>query len=332
MRILFFGTPAFAIPTLKKLLASKHQLLAVITQPDRPQGRGRRGRGHQGRGHQGRGERERQPSPPAVKPIAEAAGILVLQPVSIKDFLPQIKELEPECLLVAAYGQMLPRQLLELPEYGGINVHASLLPEYRGAAPINWAIINGDSHSGVTIMQMDEGMDSGNILSQARIPIDSKETAGSLHDNLAHLGAELLLSALAKTEQGHIGSKPQDESEVSYAPSLSKTDGLIDWTQAADVIERRIRGLSPWPGTYTYLEGMRLKLLEAEVVQLPADKAFRPGQIIRTQFERGLWVVTGKGGLIIQRLQPESRAAMGADQYLAGQKESPAGKIFSSQQ
>ncbi len=319
MRIIFSGTPAFAIPALKKLLASNHQLLAVITQPDRPQGRGHRGC-------------ERKPAPPAVKPVAEAAGVPVLQPVRIKDCWPQIKELEPECLVVVAYGQILPRRLLELPRYGGVNVHASLLPKYRGAAPINWAIINGDSHTGVTIMQMDEGLDSGNILSQTKIPIDSKETAGSLHDKLARLGAELLPDILDRLEKGQIVSQPQAESGVSYAPSLNKSDGLIDWTQAAEVIERRIRGLHPWPGSYTYLEGKRLKLLEAEVVPITATEAFQPGYIIRIQPERGFWVVTGRDGLVIRRLQPESRAAMRAVEYLAGQTESPLGKIFSNQQ
>jgi methionyl-tRNA formyltransferase len=312
MRLLFMGTPAFALPSLRGLLASDHQLLAVVTQPDRPRGRGR------------------APAPSPVKQVAQDAGLLVLQPARIGHILQRIRELGPECLVVAAYGQILPPQLLRLPEHGCINVHASLLPKYRGAAPINWAIINGEDQTGVSIMLMDEGVDSGAILAQAAIPIEPQDTAGSLHDKLARLGGELLLATLTQVEEGRLAPRPQDEQKASYAPRLCKQDGLIDWHQAAEVIERRVRGLNPWPGAYSYLEGKRIKLVEAQASRLPSDEPARPGQIIGTHPHRGITIATGEGILVLKRLQPESRPVMGAAQYLVGQRQSLVGRIFSS--
>lgn len=311
MRILFLGTPAFAVLSLEQLISSSHHVLGVITQPDKPKGRGRK------------------PALPPVKQVAQTAGIPVLQPVRIKDSLETIRELEPECLVVVAYGQILPGQLLSLPKYGGINVHASLLPKYRGAAPINWAIINGDSHTGISIMQMDAGLDSGAVLAQAAIPIEPQDTAGSLHNKLAQLGAGLLVDTLSQLEQGRIIPQPQAEANVSYAPMLTKADGLIDWTLDAIVIERRIRGLNPWPGAYTYLEGKRVKLLGAKVADLPIGKLPQSGQIIEAS-AKGINVAAGGGVLALHKLQPENRAVMQVSQYLAGQRESLVDRIFSS--
>jgi methionyl-tRNA formyltransferase len=314
LRIIFLGTPEFALPSLEKLLSSTQKVQAVITRPDRPFGRGQK------------------LSPSPVKRLAKKAGVLVIQPQRIRDeaIIEQISAMAPECLVVVAYGQIIPLKLLGLPRYGCVNVHPSLLPKYRGAAPINWAVINGDSHTGVSIMLLDEGLDSGDILTQATIPISLKDTAGTLHDKLARLGAKLLLDTLEKLEQGRISAHPQDKKGVSYAPQLKKEDGAIDWDQPADVIERRIRGFNPRPGAYTYLGERRIKVLLAETTPYVPDRTTQPGRIMYADKSHGLIVATAQGALKLKRLVPEGREIMQADQYLVGLKESLAGKVLST--
>ncbi len=308
MRIIFAGTPDFALPTLNALSASSHSIPAVITQPDRPKGRGKKA------------------VFTPVKTAAIASGIPVLQPERISDILDQIRALRPDCLAVAAYGQMIPPELLSLPEYGAINIHASLLPKYRGAAPINWAIINGEETTGITIMQMDKGLDTGDILAQAEIPIYDYDTAGTLHDRLSQQGAQLLVQTLAEIKQGRIIPQVQNEKLVSYAPRLKKQDGLIDWQDRALDIQRRIRGVNPRPGAYTYLEGKRIKLFEAEAADGQNSISARAGEIL--QDNPHMIVATGDGFLKIKLLQPENRKKMQVGQYIAGLRQSLIGKVF----
>jgi len=314
MRIVFLGTPEFAVPTLQKLLASPHEVITVITQPDRARGRGRR------------------LIPPPVKQVACAAKITVLQPLKIAEsnIVQQLRALRPDCAVVVAYGQILPPQILKLPKYGCLNVHASLLPKYRGAAPINWAIIRGETKTGVSIMLMDEGLDTGDILAQAEIDILAEDTAGSLQDKLAQVGAELLLSTLTQLEAGRICAQPQDEAQASYAPMLKKEDGLIDWGKEAVTIERLVRGLYPWPGAYTYIEGRLIKLIQVAVDdKVPVSISATPGLILAADHTQGLVVATGRGRLRLLKIQPEGRSVMRASEYLAGLRYPLAGKVCS---
>ncbi len=302
MKLIFCGTPAFAIPSLKSLLASSHKILAVVTQPDRPAGRGRKLHS------------------PAVKEAALAAGLPVLQPLRIGEpaSLENLRQLQPDALVVVAYGQFLPRSVLELPKYGCINVHASLLPRYRGAAPINWAVIRGERQTGITTMRLDEGMDSGDIILRQAIPLDTQETAGSLHDKLAPLGAEVLLSTLEQIEAGTARYEPQDKSKASYAPAIKKVDTMIHWEQPAQEIERLVRGLNPHPGARTHLQGFLLKVLAVEVSSEPPSP---PGQIVRGDKKRGILVGTGSAPLWLKTIQPPNRAPMQAGDYLSGLRE-----------
>ena len=231
MRVVFMGTPDFAVPTLAALLESRHEVVGVVTQPDRPKGR----------------SGKLQPSP--VKEKALEADVPVLQPEKVKDpaFLPELEKLVPDVIVVVAFGQILPESILNLPKYGCMNVHASLLPKLRGAAPIQWSVIDGDKESGVTIMQMDKGLDTGDILLVEKYTLDPKETGGSLFDKLSGLGGPLVLQALEQAEQGTLSPVPQEHEKHTYAKMLSKALGEIDFTKDAIVIERLIRGLNPWP-------------------------------------------------------------------------------------
>lgn len=306
MRLVFMGTPHFAVPALRALEASGHHILGVVTQIDRPAGRGR------------------GISPPPVKLAALEMGIDVYQPLRVRDpgFIDALKRLGPDAIVVVAYGQILPAELLALPKFGCINIHASLLPLYRGAAPINWAIIRGEKETGITIMQMDEGMDTGAILMQESMAIDPSDTAGSLSEKLSTLGARLITEALPMIEAGILRPIPQDHSKSTLAPILRKEDGLIDWQHTAMDIHNRVRGLSPWPGAYTYLEGRMLKIIETE----PLKGDGEPGIILPT--ETGLIVGTGGGLIKILRLQPEAKRVMTAGEFLRGYRET-AGKRFS---
>lgn len=300
MRVIFMGTPDFAVGTLKKLVQSEHQVLAVVTQPDRPKGRGK----------------AMQFTP--VKEAALEAGIPVLQPVKVRD--PQVVEelctLKPDVIVVVAFGQIIPESILNMPRYGCVNVHASLLPMYRGAAPIQWAVINGDKTSGVTTMQMDRGLDTGDMLLKREVVLDPEETGGSLFDRLSEVGAELLIETLEKLEKGEIIPQKQPQlSPTPYAFQMTKEMGKIDWNQDAAVIERLIRGLNPWPSAYTKLGEKTLKIWMAQVEEGDSTKA--PGAVIRAD-KNGLMVQTGKGMLKIRELQLEGKKRMTADAFLRG--------------
>lgn len=300
MKSVFFGTPDFAVP-IARATAEVTELTAVITQPDRPKGRGR------------------ALQPPPVKRWAEAQGLPVYQPLKLRDgaLAKILADHEPEVAVVAAYGRILPRELLELPRRGCLNVHASILPKYRGAAPIQWAIAEGERETGVTLMQMDEGLDTGDILAIETIPIENTDTAGTLHDKLAALGAELIREKLPAFLRGELRAEKQDEGRATLAPILSKEHGRLDLSLPAERIDQRIRGFSPWPGAFTYLkpgaEGL-LKILRARPSAEPTDAA--PGTVVAT---KPLLVAAGGGTTLeIFEAQPEGRKRMDAEALRAG--------------
>jgi methionyl-tRNA formyltransferase len=311
MDVLFMGTPEFAAPTLQALLDSRHDLRAVVTQPDKPAGRGRR------------------LSAPKVKQLALAHEIPCLQPTALND--PTVEDalsaLEPEVIVVAAYGKILPPSILNIPPMGCINVHASLLPKYRGAAPIQWAIINGETETGITIMLMDEEMDHGPILLQRPVPILPDETAGELHDRLAALGPPCLLEALEGLEAGSLTPRTQDHAEATYAPMLSKEDGRLDWSEPAERVVNRVRGVTPWPGATTSLGGEPIKVWRASASS--AEASGRPGEVVAVG-EDGLTVACGRGALRIVELQVAGRRRMAAASFLRGYPVAP-GTILGGQ-
>ena len=294
------GTPAFAVPSLDALARAGHELLCVVAQPDRPAGRGQALR------------------PPATKDWALARGIAVLQPEKVRDgtLCAALAPLKPDALVVAAYGRILGKDLLSLAPHGAINVHGSLLPRYRGAAPIQWAVANGEPETGVTIMQMDEGLDSGDMLLQRAMPIGPADTAEALSPRLAALGGEALVEALALLTAGKLAPVRQDASEVTLAPILTKEDGKVDWTRAAAVVAARLRGFTPWPGAFTTLDGKTVKLLEVEVLDAAARGDAGTGEKVAG---RGLAVSCGGGTtLLVTRLQPEGKAPQEALAFLNG--------------
>ncbi len=294
------GTPDFAVPTLKALIDSAYEVVAVFTQPDKP--RGRHG----------------EPAPTPVKEEALRADIPVYQPKRIREpeNLELLQRLDPDVIVVAAFGQIIPKSILELPKYGCINVHASLLPAYRGAAPIQWAVINGDAVSGVTTMQMGEGLDTGDMLCKVEVPLAEDETGGSLFDKLADAGAKLLLDTLQKLEAGEvIPEKQPEESTTPYAAMLTKQMGNIDWSKRAVEIERLVRGLNPWPSAYTFLGKKQMKIWEASVDARRTDAA--PGTIVQCDGSV-IGVATGDGILLIRSLQMEGKKRMDAAAFLRG--------------
>ncbi len=295
--IVFMGTPDFAVPALKALHTSEHRILSVVTQPDRPKGRGRK------------------QVPPPVKIEAQARGYEILQPDSVKspEFLKRMAQLKPDLFVVIAFGHILPAPLLKLPKHGAINIHASLLPQYRGPAPIQWAIINGESKTGVTAMFMDKGMDTGDILMAEPVPIDREDTAESLHDRLAVVGADLLLKTLRDLLD--ITPVPQDPSQASQAPMLRKADGHIVWRMPARKIEDFIRGMTPWPGAFTFYGDKRLKLFKATAV--PSDSDAAPGTVLKS-FPDQLRVATGEGALSIIELQGAAGKRLPVAEFLRG--------------
>jgi len=303
MRIVFMGTPAFAVPSLKTLLTTSHEVVGVVTQPDRPRGRGQ----------------SVEASP--VKRLAESAGVPILQPEKMKnpEFLGAISRWNPEVIVVTAFGRILPKVILELPPKGCVNVHASLLPKYRGAAPIQWAIIRGESVTGVTMMLMDEGMDTGPILLQASLTIGPDETAGELSLKLAELGGAQLVPTLQKWEEGTLKPQKQDETQATMAPLLKKEDGRIDWELSAKELVNRIRGLSPWPGCYTYLGQERLVIWRAEACDFSSGpgQTSVPGGILDVT-DTGLYVTTGQACLRILEIQPANGKRMAVNQFLRG--------------
>jgi methionyl-tRNA formyltransferase len=306
MKIIYMGTPQFAVQPLLALAGAGHEILGVVTRIDKPAGRGR------------------VLVAPPVKLTAREKGFTVFQPRRVREpeFLEVLRTIAPDVIVVAAYGQILPREMLVLPKYGCLNIHASLLPLYRGAAPINWAIVRGETHSGITIMQMDEGMDTGGILLQEGISIEPQDTAGTLTEKLSLLGAKLIITALQGVGSGTLMPVPQDGSRATLAPLLKKGDGLIDWKLPASEIHRRIRGLSPWPGAYSYLDGKMVKIIVSEVVAGSGE----PGSLYE-QDKKTLDAGTGSGMLRIRVIQLEGKKPMTAEEFLRGQR-GIAGKKF----
>ncbi len=295
MRIVFFGTPAFAVPSLASLFHSEEKVIAVVTQPDKRKGR------------------ERLPAPPPVKELALQNHCRVLQPPILKDtqFIAELAYLKPDIIVVVAYGKILPAEILALPPLGCVNVHASLLPKYRGGAPVQWAIINGEKITGVTTMQMDEGLDTGDILLQEATAIKDDETAGELGKRLSELGASLLLKTLKGIRDGSLKRTPQTAS-ATYAPHLKKEDGRIFWSKTAVEISNMIRGMHPWPGAYCHLRNERIKISRA----CASAGSGIPGRIETAWHE--LFVGTGDGLLSILELQPEGKRLMSVKEFLRG--------------
>ncbi len=293
------GTPQFAVPPLQALAEAGHDIAGVVTRIDKPAGRGR------------------TLAAPPVKTAAEQRGLPVFQPRRVREpeFIETLKRLGPEVIVVAAYGQILPKEILILPKYGCINIHASLLPAYRGAAPINWAIIRGEAETGITVMQMDEGMDTGAILMRQSIPIEQTDTTGSLTEKLSFLGARLIAAALPLIESGALQQAQQDGSKATMAPILKKEDGLIDWNLPAAEIHNRVRGLSPWPGAYSFLDGKLIKVLVSE----PRPGTGEPGKLYGPD-NSTLAVGTGSGLLDIVAIQPEGKKPMTAAEFLRGHR------------
>jgi methionyl-tRNA formyltransferase len=302
MRIIFMGTPEFACPTLKVLIERGEQVVAVVTQPDRPKGRGQ------------------QTLAPPVKLLALEHGIPVLQPVKVRhpDAIEEIRALKPDLIVVVAFGQILPKALLEIPTRGCINVHASLLPRYRGAAPLNWCIINGETETGVTTMMMDVGLDTGDMLLKRTTPIDPDEDTSSLHNRLSGIGAELLAETLDLAAQGRLAPEKQDDALTCYAPMLKKEDGLIDWGKDAPGIKNLVRGMTPWPGAFTYLEDKLIKVYRVQ----SASGSGSPGEVLAAGRD-GIEVACGEGSVLIHELQLEGKKRLPAAEFLAGCKLAP---------
>lgn len=299
------GTPEFAVPSLEALLRFVDQVVGVVTQPDRPKGRGG------------------ALTAPPVKLVCQQEGLPLLQPVKMKDpaFLEALRSWQPDLIAVAAFGRILPPVILQMPPQGCVNVHASLLPKYRGAGPIQWAIINGEQETGITTMLMDEGMDTGAILLQERVSIKPDETAGELSGRLAARGGRLLVETIHRLKDGTVTPRPQDHAEATMAPLLTKENGLIDWNLEAVGIANRVRGMSPWPGTYTFGGQERWTIWRASATDRPAGRAV-PGTIIEVTRD-ALLVATGGGVLAITELQPANGRRMTVAQYLAGHRLSP---------
>jgi methionyl-tRNA formyltransferase len=298
------GTAPFALPTLRSL-ADTEEVIAVITQPDRPRGRGQ------------------EVTPPPAKGLAFDLGLQVLQPERVKEpyFIAQLAELRPDVIVVAAFGQILPLAVLNLPHLGCVNVHPSLLPKYRGAAPINWAIINGESKTGVTTYLMDEGMDTGPILLVRDVEIGTDETAEELGEQLAALGGELTRETIQGLKQKSLQPIPQDEKGATYAPLLKKSDGLIQWEEEAGRIRNQMRGMVPWPVAFTWWKGKRMKLFRGRT----GDGTGTPGEI--TSVEGGIEVACGKGSLFIEGLQLEGGKKMGWEEFTRGHQLTPGERL-----
>lgn len=300
MRLVFMGTPDFAVASLEALLRSNDSVVGVVTQPDRPKGRGQ----------------ILTPSP--VKILAERQQIPLLQPLKMKnpEFLQSLAGWKPDLIAVAAFGRILTPTILSLPPRGCINVHGSLLPKYRGAGPIQWAIINGETETGITTMLMDEGMDTGAMLLQEAIPITPDDTADTLSPRLAALGGRLLVETIARLKAGTLTPRPQDASQVTFAPLLKKEDGVMDWALPATALANRIRGLSPWPGAYTSVSGGdRWTIWRARALPGPVTKP--PGMIVAVTHE-AIHVATGDGVLAVTELQPMNSRRMAVSQYVTG--------------
>ncbi|WP_010252409.1 methionyl-tRNA formyltransferase [Acetivibrio cellulolyticus] len=302
MKIIFMGTPEFAVPSLDMLLKEGYDVVAVVTQPDKPKGRGNK------------------MALPPVKEYALEHGIDVLQPEKVKteEFTNIIKDINPDLLVTAAYGKILPKSVLDIPKYGCINVHGSLLPKYRGAAPIQWSVINGEKVTGITTMFTDVGMDTGDMLLKGEIEITEGMTAGELHDRLSILGAEVLKETLVRLKEGTLERAPQSDAEATYASMMTKDTGLVDWTRSSKEIHNLIRGTNPWPGAYTYYNGGKMKIWITSVVS--EDKHdLRAGTICEVG-KNGIVIACGTGKLNIKEVQFESCRKMCVEDYICGHK------------
>ena len=303
MKIVFMGTPDFAVPCLRNLAESEYEIAAVFTQPDKPKGRGYK------------------MIPTPVKSASLEYDIPVYQPLSLRkgddasNALEMLREINPDLIVVVAYGQILPKEILELPKYGCINIHASLLPSYRGAAPIQWSVLNGEKITGVTSMLMAEGLDTGDMLLKREVVIDAKETGASLFDKLMEVGAQLVVEVLPMIENGEIVPEKQEEEKATYVGRLTKAMGLIDFTKDAVVIERLIRGLNSWPSAYTTVNGKTLKIWEADVVS--GKEGAKPGEIFSVEKD-AFFVAAGKDALRITSVQLEGKKRMAVKDFLLG--------------
>lgn len=301
MKVVYMGTPDFAVPPLRALVKAGYEVVGVVTQPDKPKGR------------------SKALLPPPVKEEALKYNIPVYQPLKVREpeFMETLKNLAPDVIVVAAFGQIIPKAILDLPEFGCLNIHASLLPKYRGAAPIQQAVINGDKEAGVTIMKMGTGLDTGDMISRASVLLAEDETGGSLFDRLSELGAELLVKTLPSVFDGTAVYEPQpEESPTPYAGMITKQMGLLDFQKDAETLERLIRGLNPWPSAYTYLNGKTLKIWKA-AVEKSGSEPENPGTIIKADKD-GIHVVCGQDILILQEVQLEGKKRMDAAAFLRG--------------
>ena len=303
MKVIYMGTPDFAVGPLEAIIEAGHEVCVVVTQPDKPKGR----------------SKELIPSP--VKQCAMNHGIPVLTPEKIKadEAVKELSKYPADIGVVAAFGQILSEEILSMPTFGCINIHASLLPKYRGAAPIQWSIIDGEAETGVTIMQMDKGLDTGDILFQKKVPISPEETGESLFDKLALTGSSLVVEALEKIEKGEVSPVKQDEEKSSYAKMLKKETGKMDFSKSAVELERLVRGLYPWPSAYTFYQGKQLKIWRSEADPALAGEPGRVEQVTKD----AVYVGTGKGCLIIKELQLEGKKRMSAKEFLLGKSFEP---------
>jgi methionyl-tRNA formyltransferase len=302
------GTPEFALPSLKALIESPYSIIGVVTQPDRPKGRGR------------------HLVPPPVKILAEEQGLSIWQPEKVREpgFIEFFNNMAPDLVAVVAFGQILPSQIVFLPPFGCINVHPSLLPKYRGAAPMNWTLIQGETRTGMTIILMDEGMDSGDILLQKEIPVEPEDYYDMLHDRLADMGAKMLLKSIKGKLDNTIAGIPQDHTRATFAPRLKKEDGLIQWDQDGRSIINRIRGLSSFPGAYTFLEGKMLKIYKADFKESPVIE--KPGTVV-VECPEGLCIAAGNGHILLTDIQMENRRRMPVHEFLRGFRLHPGLKL-----
>ena len=299
MRVIFMGTPDFAVGTLEAIIEAGHEVVLAVTQPDKPKGRG-----------------NTMQFPP-VKECALAHGIEVFQPVKIREdaSVQYLQGYHPDIIIVVAFGQILPKSILDMPKYGCVNVHASLLPKYRGAAPIQWAVINGDEFTGVTTQRMDVGLDTGDIIAKREVRLSPDETGGSLFDKLAEVGAKLCVETMDMLEKGTAVFVPQNDDFCSHTTKITKEMGNLDWNRPAVELERLVRGLNPWPSAYTYLDNKTFKIWKSTVLE--ENSNFTPGSVVRAD-KSGIYVQTGGGMLVLQEVQLEGKKRMDAAAFCNG--------------
>ncbi len=300
MKIVFMGTPQFAVPSLEGLLA-KHEVVAVVTQPDKPKGRGKK----------------IQYSP--IKQLAIEKNIPIYQPERIRQIIPELAQYQADIFVVVAYGQLLPKDVLDIPKFGCINVHGSLLPKYRGSAPINWAVLNGETTTGVTIMYLDEGMDSGDMILKMEQPINAEDTSATLYEALSVLGKKALLDAIDLIQSDKYQRIPQDNDQATYAPMLSKELGLIDWSKSANEIANLVRGLNPWPCAYTFYKTSIMKIWQATVSKTACNDVADYGTILSVD-KGSIAVKTGDGVLLLQEIQMQGGKCLKVADFLRGNK------------